>query len=249
MPAAEEAGDLSLVADVKGNLGFVMAHSGRWNEAAKWVAESRELLNAIGHTVNACLTALNLSEMLMKQRRFQESEDVLDDVLRSLRAANYQEGVSRAEMQLGRILVEHGEYDRAEAMLSRVIDAFNERAQPLAALEATVNRAYGARERGDPTEAIDMLQAALAEAGPEAEGLRPAVSCELGPALAAVGRSEDALEEIELGMRIAQAHHMAYEDALLAMAQAEVNAIRGLQADRQKIRAASETLAALGVVT
>ena len=40
-----------------------------------------------------------MSEMLMKQNKLDEAKAVLDEVIRTLRAAHFAEGIHRAELQ------------------------------------------------------------------------------------------------------------------------------------------------------
>ena len=67
-------------------------------------------------------------------------------------------------------------------------------------------------------------------------------------ALAAAGNREEALQEFEEGANIAEAHGLSYEQAILTLARAEVDAETGLRTGSEKVRAANETLAALGVI-
>ena len=147
----EQLDEPLMQANVKSNLGYVCAYAGRWKEAMRWLVESRELELRVGDTVGAGLTALNLTEMLLKQRRFDEAESLLTDVIRSLKAAHYDEGVCRAEMQLGRILIERGEFDQAEEMLRSAAENFDAAGQRLAALETTINRANGCAATASPS--------------------------------------------------------------------------------------------------
>lgn len=224
-------GDLRMQASVKANLGFLCAVAGRWQEAKVWLDDARAEFGRIGDVIRSADPALNLGEMLVKQRRYDEAEPVLRDAIRLLRSTHFKEGVNRGEIQLARILIEREALEEAESMLSRVQREFDQAGQHLAALEAAAVRASGKRRAGAPGEALALIDRATRVAGDEWVVLRPVTACERSLALADLDRVDEALAEARLGLDAARTQGLLYEEALLleilaALGAGEVNAAR-----------------------
>jgi class 3 adenylate cyclase/tetratricopeptide (TPR) repeat protein len=242
-----ELGDLRMQASVQANLGFLCAVAGRWQEATHWFEAARALFTRIGDVVRSIDPALNLGEMLVKQRRYQEAEPVLRDAIRLLRAAHFSEGVNRGEIQLARILIERGALDEAEAMLQRVQREFAEAGQHLAALEAATMRALGRQRGGAARAALELIDAARAAAGDGAALLLPVVACERSAILGELGRLEEARAETAAGLEAARAQGLPYEEAILLNVRAALASQAGQVPDPEEIEAAQQILSGLGV--
>jgi tetratricopeptide (TPR) repeat protein len=244
----ERLGDLRRQAAVCANLGFVCAYAGRWNEGVKWLTSARDQYTYIGDVVRAADPALNLGEMLVKQRRYDEAEPVLRDAIRVLRAAHFTEGVNRAEIQLSRILIERGMLAEAESMLERVQREFVQAGQPVAALEAAVMRAAALLRAARAADALTLLDEAMKRAGRDAQLLLPLVATERGPILAALGRTGEAVDVVADGIAAAEEQGLPYEKALLQLIKGELASFGGTSAEPAELRAAKSTLDALGVI-
>jgi hypothetical protein len=242
----EELGDLRMQASVKANLGFICAVAGRWQQGTAWFDAARDTFSRIGDIVRSTDPALNLGEMLVKQRRYEEAEPVLRDAIRVLRAAHFVEGMNRGEIQLARILIERGEVAQAEQMLARVQNEFGAAGQPLAALEAACIRAFGRLRAGAAAEALALLDDARSAAGPDANLLLPAVACERARILGRLGRLEEARADISAGLEAARSQGLPYEEAMLLQVDAEIAAKAGIDAG-SAAAAAQQILNSLGV--
>ena len=97
-------------ANVRANLGFLNAHACRWDEAIEWLRSGRELDLRTGDSVGGAYAGLNIGEILVNQRRFDEAEPLLHDARRAMRAAEFDEGVAVIDIQLARILIERGQF-------------------------------------------------------------------------------------------------------------------------------------------
>ena len=244
----EELGDLAMLSIAQSNLGVLCAVAGRWNEAVEWFEAARDLYSRIGDVTRGTDPALNLGEMLVKQRRFDEAEPVLRDAIEVLRAAHAFDGVNRGEIQLARILIERGAFAEADAMLLRVEREFREAGQHLAALEAAAMRALGALRSGDPRTALDQLDQARQATGPDADLLLHVVACERAPILAALGDYDAAWDEVLRGLEAALAQGLPYEEAVLLQIKAEVGTASGRSLDPKEAEAAQRILSGLGVL-
>ncbi len=243
----EELGDLRMQANVRANLGFVTAHAGRWNETVGWLTSARDNYLRCGDAVGAAYPALNLGEMLVKQRRFEAAEPVLKEALRVMRATEFAEGAAMAQIQLARILIERGAADEADAMLDRVGAELTRIGKAPTAVEAAVVRASGRVRRGDAAAALELLDRATAAAGNDAILLRPAVAWARSTALAALGRFDEAEQEVRAGLAAAREQRLPYEEALLLIAKAKISAQRGREPDPADAEAAHRILRDLGV--
>jgi tetratricopeptide (TPR) repeat protein len=220
----ERLGNLSMLSTVHANLGVVCAIAGRWKEAVDCFETARELCTRIGDVTRGADPALNLGEMLVKQRRFDEAEPVLRDSIEVLRAAHFYEGMNRGEIQLARILIERGAFADADAMLIRVEQQFRDGRQPLAALEAATVRALGVLRSGSAEAALNLLDEANAATGADAALLLPVVACVRGAILSLLGRHDEAWQVLSAGLETAQIQGMPYEQAMLVEEQVKVAA-------------------------
>jgi class 3 adenylate cyclase/tetratricopeptide (TPR) repeat protein len=244
----EELGDVRLQASTRGNLGFVSAHAGRWNDAADWFTSSRDAFARCGDAIAAALQATNLGEMLVKQRRFDEALPVLTDALRVMRASDWTEGIAMIELQLGRIHIERGDFAAADQMLDRVTADFGRIGKPMYALEAAAARANGLHRAGQSTLALELLDRAIARAGgSDSASLRPILACTRALACATLGRVDEAEREIIDGLAAARAQNQPYEEAMLLEARCDIARQGNRLPDPEDAKAAAQIFGGLGV--
>jgi tetratricopeptide (TPR) repeat protein len=243
----ERLGDRRMLASVQANLGFLCAIAGRWEEGTRWFGAAREAFTRVGDVVRSTDPALNLGEMLVKQRRYDEAEPILRDAIRVLRSAHFTEGVNRGEIQLARIMIERQQFAEADAMLSRVQHEFASAGQVLAALEAAATRAHGRLASGDPAAALALLEDACRNATSEAELLLPVLACARGRILGALGRFDEAESTLGAGLTAARAQRLPYEEAMLLEARLEVADSAGRPLEAADADAARRILDDLGV--
>ncbi len=244
----ESLGDLRSEATAKANLGFLCAVAGRWDEAVPWLQSAQEQFSRIGDVVRSTDPAMNLGEILVKQRRYDEAEAVLKDAIRVFNSAHFTEGANLAEMQLARVMIERGDHAEAEAILARVQHEFAIAGQRLYALQTAAMRAFGKWSAGFPAEGIALLNAAEAEAGNEADLVRPVVACERARLAATLGDFDTAAREIETGLIAARAQGLPYEEATLLLLQSTLDEVPGTVDRLQAAKASQEILIRLGVL-
>ncbi len=244
----EALGDLRMQALVRANLGLVCAVAGRWDEGVSWLTAARDQFLHIGDTIRSADPALNLGEMLVKQRRFDDAEPVLREAIRTLRAAHFTEGVNRAEIQLAQILLERGDIVAAGDMLQRVQREFSEAGQALAALEVVAVLAKVRLRQGEAKEALALIEQATKAAGSDARLLLPVVACVRGQILAALGRLAEAEGVLSAGIQAANEQGLPYEQALLLLARADLSTQCGGGPETADVTKANAILAGLGVL-
>jgi len=238
----ERRGDILMQATVRNNLGFLNAVACRWDEAIGWLESGQELFLRSGDAVGAALSGLNIGEILINQRRYEEAEAALNNALRAMRACEFAEGINILEIHLARIRIERGALAEGDARLERVLDEFVRVGKWIYVLEIAVIRADGRLRAGDPAAALVLLDEAQTLARKDAELLRAKTAWVRGRALTALGRHKNALWEIDAGLVAARAQRLLFEEALLLAARAEVDA-----AYTDDGRRAREIFAGLGV--
>jgi class 3 adenylate cyclase/tetratricopeptide (TPR) repeat protein len=239
--------DLPREAQARGNLGFLAAYAGRWDEAVEWFTTCRTAYERAGDAVGGAIAALNLGEMLVNQGRGEESRPLLDDARRVMRATGFAEGVARAELQLARLAVEDGDLAAADALLDEVDHVYRSLGQSSSLLEAALVRAEALLARGSPHAALTQLADAEAHAGREAEAMGPRLALVRAQALLAAGDAMEASDVVSAGLSVARRRGMPFEEALLLRLRGRVARDRGGESDPLDDQAANDILEGLGV--
>ncbi len=209
----EKESDLAGQAIATDNLGAFHYFDGRWDDAVDAYGAARDVFHRIGDEVRAAVSAANLGEVLVNQRRLSEAEPVLREACRVLRASGFVDGTF-AEMHLARILASRGEVEQAEALLLRVRAELLEVGAATSALEATIYLAECQLAADDAAGAL----ATLDQSGrpPKEAGLLAIPFARVrARALSVLGQSVDAEQERSSGLSEARRGAMPYELALL----------------------------------
>ena len=161
-----------------------------------------------------------------------------------MQAAEFDEGVAVIDIQLARILIERGQFAQAEASMSHTAAEFTRLQKHAFALEAGVVLAEARLSQSNAAAALDLLDRAAQAAGQDAKLIRPRTARVRARALAALGRIEDAENEIDNGIAAAREHALRYDEALLLALRAEIVTDGRAQADGAL---ATQMLESLGV--
>ena len=217
-----ELGDLRQETQCVGNLGFLAAYRGEWEEATRLFITCGEDYLRLGDVVGAALAASNVGEILVNQGRYDEADSVLRDAVRVMRVSGYADGASRTELQLVRGLVARDRLDEAEQILDRLVGEFDDLGMATSALEAAVVRADCLVRRADSSTALDQLERAERVAGERAEAVRSKVELARAGALVALGRDDEAADHLARGIDAARRQGLPYEEALLLLARSDL---------------------------
>jgi ATP/maltotriose-dependent transcriptional regulator MalT len=230
-----------------GNLGAQAYFDGRWADAVDLYERSRSAFLRAGNTVQAAITGANVGEVLVSQHRLDEAEPVLRDAARVLRASDFVDGATFAEIQLARLLIARGEVDEAMRLLDTAGDELAALRMYGSALEAVVYLADCRRRRGDAAAALQLLGDAEARAGDEAEMLAAQVARVRSIALLESGFADDALATLAVGIDTAREQGLDYELTLLLTTRAEVLDALGREGDAADLRQIAEISRSLGI--
>jgi class 3 adenylate cyclase/tetratricopeptide (TPR) repeat protein len=220
----EQLKDLASVAVVTNNLGAQAYFEGNWDLALDYYARARQAYKRAGNEPEAASAAANIAEVLVNQRRLVEAEEMLTEAMRVGRAHHLVDVALFAELQWSRVLVLQGQKARATDLLNAVRAEALAVGQTQLAVEAAIHLASALVDEGQPAEAIGLLDSAEQTAGDEAEGYACPLARIRASALAALGRHDEALARIDEGLRVARRQGLVYEEAMLLLVKAEVEA-------------------------
>ena len=244
----EELGDLSNAAAVRGNLGAGAYVEGRWDDALVWFESDRATRLKAGNPVGAANAALNTGEIYTKQGRLEEAEPLLRDAIRVMRASGFHDGAAYAELQLGRVLVERGAARQADELLERVRAELTQIGRKSSAAEAAIVQSLAKVGLGRPQEALELVDQAEASIG-DNRLLAPQAAETRASALSALGRLDDAEDQLSKGLAVARNQHLAYEEGVLLRTRVNLRRMAGRDVDPDDAEKATKILGVLGVRT
>ena len=239
--------DIRRQATARANLGFLHAHAGRWNEAVEWLDSSRALYERCGDDVGGAYAGINVGEILVNQRRFDEAEAILNQALRVVRASHFSEVVASIQIQLGRILVARGAIREAHDLLGGTLAEFKRLGKSIFALETAIVLADAWLCEGRAADTLSLIDRASKAAGKDGQLLRPKTAWVRGRALVALARFDEANRELESGTEAAARHGLPYEEALLRTARSDAHRAQGRTPDAEGMAVASRIFERLGV--
>jgi tetratricopeptide (TPR) repeat protein len=204
-----QLGDPEQESKVLINLGAFAYWRGEWSAAAAYYQQASECSERAGNPADVAYTDCNIGEILCDQGRLDEAAVLLRRARRVWRSTGDVPGVAFADLQLGRVAVRQGRFaegltllrDAAERMRKTKLDAYAELASAFVA-EA---EAFG----GEASRALEIAAELLARTERNAPLLRRA----RGVALARLGRSHEAVQELEAALIAARASEAKYDVA------------------------------------
>jgi len=223
----EELGDLNGQGVVHGNLGVEAYFDGRWDDAIDHYTQSRDAFRKTGNEVQAVYAESNLAEVLVNQGRISEAKPLLDDALRVLVASNWLDGASFVEVQLARILAVQGDFDEALQLFAKARSQFLELGETRSIAELVVYMAECYLEAGRPEEALAAMADAERVIGKESAVHSAGMLRVRGLALLDSGDFAGARRTVEAGLEVAEGQGLAYEIALLLLANARLDEAEG----------------------
>jgi class 3 adenylate cyclase/tetratricopeptide (TPR) repeat protein len=245
----EELGDLTNQASSLNNLGARAFFGGDWAEAADLYERARAVFLRSGDLVRAAAAGANAGEILVAQGRLDDAAEVLRDSARTLRTAGVLEEAAFAETHLARTVAARGDLPTAVRMLREALGELQALGSPMMALMTAVHLADAQLRQGDPAGALDTLAAAETEAGEGAAILAPSTAHVRSLALAELERFEEATEVVSKAIDIARQQGLAFEHAVLVLAESAIARRTGAQTDTGRVETALADLRRLGVPT
>lgn len=242
----EELGDHVGQADATNNLGGLAYYEGRWDDALEFYERSRSESELVGNVGDVGFEDMNIGEVLVNQRRLDEAEGVLRRSSRVLRSIGFTYGAVFAELQLGRCLIAQGNLGEAETLLKQIRDEVA--GARMTTAEATLYLAECLIAKGSPGDALALLDDISGELRGEAAVLAPTEARIQASGLAALGRPEEAAQQIQRGLREASDRGLEYERALLLELDASLDAPESIGRRVETMEESRAILSRLGVV-
>lgn len=242
----ERLGDMAGVALVSNNLGGEAYFEGRWDLAVQAYQRSLEAELRNGNDVAAAIPAGNIAEVLISQGRLDEAEPLLVDAIRVMRASGYP-AAGFFETELARLHIHRGDYAAAEALLDRITAEGLATDEPASVLNAAIQRADSVLRQGNVTDALSLLDQITERAGEMAEVLAPVLGRLRAAALVSLGRSAEAVEQVDLALEHARRQGLLYDQALLLAQRHAMLVAGGRATDDDDLAEAQRLFATLGI--
>ena len=246
LPIYEELGDLRGLGVVLSNLGIHAYYEGRWDESARYYAESREAKERSGDVIGGAIQVNNEGEIFSDQGRIDEAIPAFELFLRACRAAGWPFGAGAALSNLGRAAARRGDFEEAHSRYDDALAIFEELSAERFKVEAKARLAECLVLEGHHEQAL----ATVAECRDMARktpvgGLEALIERNLGYALCQARRHDEATPHFEDSLQLAREQHAEFEVALTLRAMASVDSD-----EAAALREESDAiLARLGVVS
>jgi tetratricopeptide (TPR) repeat protein len=191
-----------------------------------WYVKSVRTALEAGNETGASEAVINLSEILLNRGELDEAEERLRGAARILRASQMDWEMAYAEMLLARVLLARGDLDGARSLADSAVTVFTDLSTRTSAFEASLVRADVVAHLGDHEECLALIEAAEVAAKGDDEPMRARACAQKGASMLALGRFDEALPIVEMGLDLAREQKLPFEEASLL-------GLRAAIADRQ----------------
>ena len=246
LPIFEELGLLHRQATVLNNMGVRAFYEGRWDDAVSDYLRAAEVSRRAGDVLTGGHTTTNHGELLLHRGRLEEAEELLQDGLRTYRAATFPIGEALVLVYLGHLAAEQGRFTDAYALL----DDAGERLAALGSksflIEADTRRAQAYVLEGRHAEAAELARSCLERMQETGEAGVRAATLErlLAVAVVQARRPEEAAPHFAESLRLGREFGADYEVARTLQAKL----LTGFADDAER-EEAEAIMARLGVVS
>lgn len=209
----ERLGDRRLIGVALSNLGLFAHFEGRWDEAVELFRRGAEVAQSAGDIASAAMAEMNIGEILGNQGHLEEANAALRHATRTFQGLGYATLELAAVTQLGRVAAERGSDAEALGLLEGAINLEDPAAGPLAGIEARGFLAEAHVLAGRPSEALAVVAAARAKAGPALEGTPAGLLLDRVEVsvLAVKGERDGLIERIDRAVPIARSTGTYFE--------------------------------------
>lgn len=246
----ERIGDLRMQGHCLNNLAISAMQDGHWDRSAARLDRAADIFRRVGDTANEANAQYNRADLLIRQRRFAEAEQLLAAALRAAQAADDRELVALVARETGRVLAGEGRVPEALARFDAARSGLRELGLPIELIGLETALADCLTDAGDVEPAISVANEAVARAEElHADSLLAAVHRVRGRALLAAGRDDDARAAFEEGLRCPDGGDGRHEYALNLLGLARIAELHGQPEATRLLRESQRILDALGVVS
>ena len=209
LAVADEVANQWLRATILNNLAVDAYWEGDWKRSLSLYEASKESLIAAGDLIWAAAVSNNIAEILSDQGKLAEAEKQFLESLGTFRAARFEALSEAVSANLGRLAARSGDFEKAERLLSSVLESFKKKSSPTVETEARLAEVMVLK--GDSTRALEWLEAIQPGNDPI---MRATLHRLNGWALAQTGQWDQAEESLTTSLQLARTAGAAYEVAL-----------------------------------
>lgn len=216
LPLYEELGDQLGKAITLNNMGVRAYYAGRWDDALRFYAESRDAEHQAGDVVRAATASNNEAEILLDQGRVGEALPLFQEALRVYRASGYAFGAAVVTMNLARCAAAEARFSEADALFAKARAELSAIGADSFVLETGMRQAECLLWQGRPEEAL-ALAAETIERSREAGELVPreaTLERIRGLAFVRLGDEQAALHHLRAASTAAETAQNEFETAL-----------------------------------
>ena len=223
----EELGDLLATANIVNNLAAAAFFDGLWSDALAMYARARDDYARVGHQLGVITTEYNRAEILSRQGYHGEAESQLRWVRSAAEGFGEQDLAATAVRELGRLLVQTDRLKEGRELLDTAHVLFVALGEHSEVLATDVEIAAGLLADGDLAAALAACDAAKATAVKLAvDAMLPTIGRVRGAVLLALGRVEEARDELEAALAIS-GQQGSYEAGFIQMVLAQARTLLG----------------------
>jgi class 3 adenylate cyclase/tetratricopeptide (TPR) repeat protein len=235
----EQLGDPEHELVVLNNLGMFAYFDGRWDDALALYRRARECGERSGRPADVAFIDCNVGEILSDQGQLDAAEEHLQRARRVWSGSREAQAVAFVDVLRGRLAVRRGDLVEGLPMLERAMDTLRRFSLNAYAGFAQVLIAEAEALAGDPERALEIARTEMETA----DRNRPLLQRAAGIALARLGQSDAARDELDAALRSARDRHAGYDIA------ATIDALDALGgADAETLRERDQILDALKIV-
>ena len=246
LPIFEELGLVHRQATVLNNMAVRAFYDSDWERAVEYYRRSEEVARRAGDVLTIGHTKINHGELCLHQGRLEDGQELLEDCLRTYRAANFPIGENLSLVYLGHIAAEQGRFEDAYRLFDEAVGGLTAIGSKSLLVEADARRAQAYVLEGRHEEAATLARDCLQRMEETGEAGVRAALLERLLAVAAVQdrRRDDAPPHFEESLRIGREFGADYEVGRTLQAKA----LTGFATDEER-EEADAIMARLGVVS
>jgi class 3 adenylate cyclase/tetratricopeptide (TPR) repeat protein len=246
LPIFEEFGLLQMQVKVLNNMAMHAFYVSEWETAVEYYGRAEEMARRSGEVIGTGIAALNHGELRLNQGRLEEAQELLENALRTFRAAKYPIGEAVTLVYLGHLAAEQGRFDDASGLFDTAVELLTAIGSKSNLIEADARRAQAYVLEGRHEEAAALARMCLELEQETGEiGARTALLQRLLAVAAVQGRRrEEAPAHFEESLRIGREYGADYEVGRTLQAKV----LTGFASDGE-LEEAEKIMAGLGVVS
>lgn len=243
----QEMGFLERSVGIINNMGAYAYWEGDWGEAIERYHQGIEVAERSGNVISAANTRMNLGEVLVGQRRYEEAVPLLEEAERVFRASNVPHALPFVTVYMARAALGLGRSEQAVEQLELLLSEQLEKGQSTEIPEAVTHLAEALINCGRAEEALEWITRFENEEPDLAEEVASGLHRVRGLALLALGSQSEGLEALDRAVEAATDEGDFYAEALAREARIEEVRSLGREPEAGDAARTTELMGRLGI--